>query len=172
MFHIAVPLTLCGYMWDPAGVRIFNRLLRREKVSAELAELAKLIAAAASGPANAAPENYVKVQSAFSLNHRFFERTREEDIPRSIASMCLHLAGLRFRLLQACGWRGLAAFDHQVAMLRDVLRAAALRGLAGGVRLRESRLWAWLTGASACPAQASTPAPLAAPEPASGLEPS
>jgi flavin-dependent dehydrogenase len=28
MFHIAVPLTLCGYMWDPAGVRIFNRLLR------------------------------------------------------------------------------------------------------------------------------------------------
>src|SRR6202023_4349925 len=57
MFHIAVPLTLCGYMWDPAGVRIFNRLLRREKVEAGPAGLAKLPAHAASAPAIAAPVN-------------------------------------------------------------------------------------------------------------------
>jgi len=135
MFHLAVPLSMSGYMWDPAGVKIFNGLMRREALAAELGRLAALVDAAAP-----ARPGYLKVQSVFSLNHRFFEHVRETDIPRSLAALCLYLAALRLSLLRRLGPRGLVAVRHQGAALRDLARAAALRALFQGARLKESRI--------------------------------
>lgn len=148
MFRLAVPLIFNGYMWDPIGVKIFNRLIKQNTVEADLARWKRLIDAAGSIPSNSAIANYFKVQSPFSLNYSFFEHLRDEEIPHSVSSMFFYLSGLRVVLLRKSGWLGIVAFDQHWAVLVDLGRALGIRSLFHRKRLRESRFLRWLTSGS------------------------
>ena len=139
MFHVAVPLLLNGYLWDPAGVKVLNRLASLEALEAEAKAFHELIREAAAKPENRALENFIKVQSAASMNYPFYEYYREEDIPASLTRMTFGLARLRLALLRKLGWRGWMRFGQQREMAKDVLRGMAMM-LFPGQKLRESRL--------------------------------
>ena len=149
MFRLAVPLIFNGYMWDPIGTKIFNRLVKRSVMEANLACWKRLIDAVAAKPHNRSPANYLKVQSPFSLNYEFFEHLRDEEIPGSISSMLFYLSGLRLSLLSKLGWRAALAFEQQLALLRDLARAVAIRSVFHGTRLREHRILRRLVSGSA-----------------------
>lgn len=140
MFRLAVPFIFNGYMWDPIGTKIFNRLVKRSLMEADLACWKRLIDAVASEPHNHSLANYLKVQSPFSLNHEFFEHLRDEEIPGSISSMLFYLNGLRLSLLTKLGWRGALAFEQQRALLRNLARAVAIRLVLHRTRLREHKI--------------------------------
>ena len=144
LFHVATPVTFSGYLWDPFGTKLFNRLLDRTAIASELARWKRLIDAVGAIPRNRSLDNYLKVQSPFSLNYKFFEHLREEDIPGSIAEMCFYLAGLRLKLLRKTGWRGFLAFDQQLGMFRDLARTAVIETFFHRRRILNSKLLRYL----------------------------
>jgi hypothetical protein len=159
MFHLVAPLIMNGYMWDPVGTRLFNRLVDQRAIEAELIGWQALIREAAALPSSRSPESYLKVQTPFSINYKYFEHLREEDIPASIAEMCFYLVRLRLALLRKIGWRGITASDQHLALLRDLMRAVAIRMLLQGTKPRDSKLlrrFALGTGRGPTPAPAST----------------
>jgi len=139
-FHLGAPVILNGYMWDPIGAKLINKLASPAAIEADLKPLRRLIGEVASRPANRTISNYVKVQSFFSINYKFFEYLREEDIPQSIWEMYFYLVGFRLRLLRRIGWRGLTAFDQHLAVMKDLVRGILLRVLFNQTKLRDNML--------------------------------
>jgi flavin-dependent dehydrogenase len=139
IFRLATPLIFNGYMWDPIGVKLFNRLVQRSVVAGDFEHWKRLIDAVGSVPHDRPLNSYLKVQSPFSLNYAFFERLDEDEIPGSISGMLFYLSRLRLHLLRNLGWRGATAFDQQLALLRDLARALAIRLLFHGKSLRKNR---------------------------------
>jgi len=140
MFHLAMPLTFSGYLSDPIGIKLFNRIVKPSALAPELGRWKSLIDAVASIPLNRAVEKYLKVQSPFSLNHKFFEHLREEEIPESISGMLFYLARLRLTLLAKTGWRGAIAFEQHLALVQDLARGGAIWAFFHGTKPRDSRL--------------------------------
>jgi len=140
MFHLAMPLTFNGYLADPAGVKLWNWLIAHSALKKEVDRWKSLIDAVASIPSNRSVARYLKVQSPFSLNHKYFEHLHEEEIPRSIAEMLSYLVGLRVTLLAKSGWRGAVAVDQHLALLRDLARTALIRALFHRTKPRDSKL--------------------------------
>jgi hypothetical protein len=152
MFHLAMPLTFSGYLSDPIGIKLFNRVVKPSALVPELGRWKSLIDAVASIPVNRSVEKYVKVQSPFSLNHKFFEHLREEEIPGSISEVLFYLAKLRLHLLTKIGWRGAIAFEQHLALVQDLARAGVIRALFRGTKPRESRLLRrWASGPAKSP---------------------
>lgn len=139
LFHLGLPLVLNEYLWDPLGVKLINWFYNLEKLEADSMGFQNLIREVAANPKNHAAHNFIKVQSAASMNYLFYEHHREEDIPASLSHLAFSLARLRLALLAKLGWRGLICFDQQRALLKDVFCALFLV-LFYGVKLRESRL--------------------------------
>ena len=139
LFHLALPLLMNQYLWDPLGVKLVNRFFTLETLEDDARKFKVLILEASGNPKNRAINNFVKVQSGASMNNQFYEYHREEDIPASLSRMLFSLARLRLALLGKLGWRGLIRFSQHRSLLKDVVRGLVLL-LFHGTKLRESRL--------------------------------
>lgn len=150
-FHVAAPLIVNGYLWDPDGVRMLSRLADEQTARAALKPMQALMVRTASRAANRNGRPFIKVQSAFSLNYAFFDDLRDEAIPKSIADMYAHLVRLRLRLLRHAGWAGLGMWRQHVEAMKDLVRATLIRTFLNGTRLRENALVRRLIAASGAP---------------------
>jgi flavin-dependent dehydrogenase len=139
LFHLGLPLLMNDYLWDPLGAKLVNRFCKLATLEADSAKFQDLIRLVAANPKNRAVDNFIKVQSAASMNYPFYEYHREEEIPASLSRMLFGLAGLRLALLRKLGWRALICFTQQRALLKDVLRGLFLLPF-HGAKLRESWL--------------------------------
>ena len=139
LFHLALPLVMNDYLWDPVGVKLVNWFSSLESLEADSTKIQELIREVAANPKNRTIENFIKVQSCASMNFPYYEYHREEDIAASLSKMAFHLARLRLVLLRKLGWRGLISFDQQRALFKDVFRGLFLVPFYG-TRLKESRL--------------------------------
>jgi flavin-dependent dehydrogenase len=139
LFHLALPLVMNGYLWDPLGVKLINWFSSLETIEADSKKFQELIREVAAIPKNRELHNFIKVQSGRSMNFGYYEHHREEDIASSLAKMAFDLAHLRLALLRKVGWRGLFSFGQQRALLKDVLRGLFLVPFYGN-KLRENRL--------------------------------
>ena len=139
LFHVAIPLLMNGYLWDPLGVKLVNRFSSLETLEDEAKKFHELIREVAADPRNCTTQNFAKVQSSKSMNYVFYEYHRDQDIPGSLSRMAFSLARLRLALLRKLGWRAWIRFTQQRALLTDVFRGLSLLPFRG-VNLRESRL--------------------------------
>ena len=139
LFHLALPFLMNDYLWDPLGVKLTHWFSSLETFEADSIKFHDLIREVAANPKNCGVHNFIKVQSAKSMNYPFYERHREEDIPVSLSRLAFSLARLRLALLRKLGWRGLIRFSQQRAFLKDIFRGIFLVPFYG-VKLRESRL--------------------------------
>jgi hypothetical protein len=139
LFHLALPFLLNDYLWDPLGVKLVNWFSSLETFEADSMKFQDLIREVAANLKNRAIHNFIKVQSAESMNYLFYENHREEDIPSSLSRLAFGLARLRLALLRKLGWRGLICFRQQWEWLKDVCRGLFLVPFYGA-RLRENRL--------------------------------
>lgn len=139
LFHLAVPLLMNGYLWDPRMVKLVNRFFKLETLEADSRKFHELIRQVTANPKNRAVDNFIKVQSGASMNAAFYEYHREEDIPASVSRMLFGLARLRLALLGKLGWRGMIAFSQQRALLTDVFRGLLVVPF-HGTKLRESKV--------------------------------
>jgi len=139
LFHLALPLVMNDYLWDPLGVKLVNWFSSLDTLEADSKKIQELIREVAANPKNRTVENFIKVQSCASMNFPYYEHHREEDIAASLSKMAFDLARLRLSLLWKLGWRGLFSFNQQRALLKDVFRGLFLVPFYG-TKLRESRL--------------------------------
>jgi hypothetical protein len=139
LFHLALPLLMNEYLWDPLGVKLVNRFFTLETLEDDARKFKDLILEASANPKNRAIHNFVKVQSSASMNNQFYEYHREEDIPASLSRMLFSLARLRLALLRKLGWQGLLRFGQQRALFKDVVRGLVLMPF-HGTKLRENWL--------------------------------
>src|SRR4029077_8613654 len=91
LFHLALPLVLNGYLWDPLGVKLINWFTSIETIEADSKKFQELIEEVAAIPRNRALHNFIKVQSGWSMNFGYYEHHREEDIAASLSKMAFGL---------------------------------------------------------------------------------
>ncbi len=139
LFHLALPLVMNDYLWDPLGVKLINWFSSLETLEADSKKIQELIRDVAANPKNLTLENFIKVQSGVSMNFGYYEYHREEDIAASLSRMAFHLARLRLALLRKLGWRALINFKQQRALLKDLFRGLFLVPFYG-VNLRKNWL--------------------------------
>jgi flavin-dependent dehydrogenase len=139
LFHLALPLVLNDYLWDPLGVKLINWFSSIETIEADSKRFQELIREVAAIPKNRELHNFIKVQSGKSMNFGYYEHHREEDIASSLSKMAFDLARLRLALLRKLGWLGLFSLGQQRALLKDVLRGLFLVPFYGS-KLRENAL--------------------------------
>jgi flavin-dependent dehydrogenase len=139
IFHLALPLLMNDYFWDPLGVKVINRFLTLRSLQDDIKSFQALIREVGSDPKNRELQNFIKVQSGASMNSQFYEYHRDQDIPASLSRMLFSLARLRLALLGKLGWRGLIRFSQHRSLLKDVVRGLVLL-LFRGTKLRESSL--------------------------------
>ena len=139
LFHLGLPLLMNDYLCDPVGVKLVNRFSNLQILEAEAKKFQDLIREVAAEPKNRALQNFIKVQSSASMNYRYYEYCREEDIPASLSRMLFSLAHLRLALLRKLGFRGWIRFSQHRALLNDVFRGLFLLPFRNS-KLRDSRL--------------------------------
>ena len=139
LFHLALPLLMNGYLWDPLAVTIVNRFFTLETFDVDSRMFQELIRMVSATPKNRTLADFVKVQSGRSMNSGFYEYCREEDIPASLSRMFFSRVNLRLSLLRKLGWRGLVQFRQHWALGKDLLRGVVLMPF-HGTKLRHSGL--------------------------------
>ncbi len=139
LFHLALPLVMNDYLWDPVGAKLINWFSSLETLEGDSKKIQELIRDVAANPKNRTLQNFIKVQSGISMNIGYYEFHREEDIAASLSKMAFHVARLRISLLRKLGWRGLINFKQQRALLKDLLRVLMLVPFRGS-KLRENWL--------------------------------
>jgi flavin-dependent dehydrogenase len=139
LFHLALPLVMNDYLWDPLGVKLINWFSSLETLEGDSKKIQELIREVAANPKNRTLENFIKVQSGVSMNFGYYEHHREKDIAASLSKMAFHLVRLRLSLLKKIGWRGLFSFRQHRALLKDFFRGLLLVPFFG-VKLRKSWL--------------------------------
>ena len=139
LFHLALPLVMNDYLWDPLGVKLINWFASLETLEADSKKIQELIRDVAANPKNRTLDNFIKVQSGVSMNFGYYEFHREEDIAASLSKMAFHVARLRLSLLRKLGWRALINFRQQRALLKDLFRGLLLVPFFG-VNLRKNWL--------------------------------
>lgn len=146
-FHLGVPLISLDYITDPVGAKLFAKIGRPESIKKELGSLRELIDKVGDRMQSFDAADYMKVQSAFTMNWDFFEYTREEDLPSSISSMLSHLTKLRLSLIRKLGVKEVLRPQQSSDMASHMARAFALETLLRGKRLREHPVVRWYLGA-------------------------
>ena len=143
-FHMALPLLLNGYHADAVGAAMMARLGRpAQGLGRQLTDFEPLIArAAARQPARAAWAG-ARVQSAFALNHSWFERCSDDAIPRSLHRMFRHMVAMRLRLMRVAGARSWLDPVQLRGLLESLICAVAV-GALGKRSLKRSGLTRWL----------------------------
>jgi flavin-dependent dehydrogenase len=139
LFHLALPLVINQYVWDPMGAKLINWFSSLETLEGDSKKIQELIRDVAANPKNRTLENFIKVQSGISMNFGYYEFHREEDIAASLSKMAFHVARLRISLLRKLGWRALINFKQQRALLKDLFRGLFLVPFFGS-KLRENPL--------------------------------
>jgi flavin-dependent dehydrogenase len=139
IFHLALPLLMNDYFWDPLGVKVINHFLTLRSLQDDIKSFQALIREVGSDSKNRELQNFIKVQSGASMNSQFYEYHRDQDIPACLSRMLFSLARLRFALLRKLGWRGLIRFSQHRSLLKDLVRGLVLL-LFHGTKLRQSSL--------------------------------
>src|ERR1700747_2149140 len=139
LFHLALPLVMNDYLWDPLGVKLVNWFYSLETLEADSRMIKDLMREVAVNPKNRAIRNFIKVQSGRSMNFAYYENHREEDIAASLSKMAFGLARLRLALLRKLSWGRLNSFKKKHGIIKDVFRGLLLVPFYG-TKLRESRL--------------------------------
>jgi flavin-dependent dehydrogenase len=139
LFHLALPLVMNDYLWDPLSVKLINWFAPLETLEGDSKKIQELIRDVAANPKNRTLENFIKVQSGVSMNFGYYEFHREEDIAASLSKMAFHVARLRLSLLRKLGWRALINVRQQRALLKDLFRGLLLIPFFG-VNLRKNWL--------------------------------
>jgi hypothetical protein len=139
LFHLALPLVMNDYLWDPLGVKLINWFASLETLESDSKKIQDLIRQVAANPKNRTLENFIKVQSGTSMNFGYYEHHREEDIAASLSKMAFHLVRLRLALLRKLGWRGLFNLSQHRTLLKDMLRGLWLMPFFGS-KLRKNWL--------------------------------
>ena len=128
-FHLAVPLLLNGYHVDEVGAALMARLGRPAGgLARQLTDFEPLVARAAARQPDRSAHRFMRVQSAFAMNHSWFEYRRDEEVPRSLFRMFRHLTALRLRLMWLAGVRSWCDPVQLGALLRSLVWAAAAGG--------------------------------------------
>ena len=105
-FHMALPLLLKGYHADAVGAALMARLGRPARgLGRQLTDFEPLVARAAARQDARSAGTGARVQSAFALNHAWFEQCRDDEIPRSLCRLFRHLVAMRLRLMRVAGAR-------------------------------------------------------------------
>ena len=139
-FHLAIPLMLNGYHADEVGAALMARLGRPGGgLARQLTDFEPLVARAAARQPDRSAHRFMRVQSAFAMNHSWFEYRRDDEIPRSLFRMFRHMAALRLRLMWLAGAR--SWFDP--VQLGGLLRSLGWAAAAGGFG-RRSLKQSWL----------------------------
>jgi flavin-dependent dehydrogenase len=163
LFHGGLPLLMNGYLWDPVGVKIFNRFAPLKSLEADATNFQDLIQEVALEPKNRELANFIKVQSSASTNNSFYEYHRERDIPASLSRLFFSRVRLRLSLLAKLGWQGCLRFRQQGALLKDLFRGLCLLPFRGRI-LRENGVVRWFisrrTDSVASATPVSDPRPL------------
>jgi flavin-dependent dehydrogenase len=139
LFHLALPLVMNDYLWDPLGAKLINWFSSLETLEGDSKKIQELIQEVAANQKNCTLENFIKVQSGVSMNFGYYEFHREEDIAASLSKMAFHLVRLRLSLLGKLGWRGFIRFRQHRALLKDLFRGLFLVPFYG-VNLRKNWL--------------------------------
>jgi flavin-dependent dehydrogenase len=126
LFHLALPLVMNDYLWDPLGAKLINWFSSLETLEGDSKKIQELIRDVAANPKNRTLANFIKVQSGISMNFGYYEFHREEDIAASLSKMAFHLVRLRLSLLKRLGWRALINFKQLRALLKDLFRGLFL----------------------------------------------
>lgn len=134
-FHLGVPMMALDYFSDPDGVKLFAKFADPEQLRQDFAGIRGLIDRVGDRIEAFDPDDYLKVQSADSMNWDFFEYTRETDVPESIARLFTRLAALRMRLLSRASMRDRLKLSQGKDIAADLGRAFAM-----GVVLRQRRI--------------------------------
>ena len=143
-FHMALPLLLNGYHVDATGAAMMARLGRpAHGLDRQLTDFEPLIARAAARQPSRTVRGGVRVQSAFALNHSWFEHCRDDEIPRSLFRMFRHMVALRLTLMWLAGVRSWLDPAQWGGLLRSVIPGLAV-GALGKRSLKRSRLTRWL----------------------------
>ena len=143
-FHMALPMLLNGYHADAVGAAMMARLGRpAHGLGRQLTDFEPLMARAAARQAARSASTGARVQSAFALNHSWFEQCRDDEIPRSLYRMFRHMVAMRLRLLWVAGVRSWLDPLQLGALLKSLLWAVAV-GALGKRSLKRSRLGRWL----------------------------
>ena len=146
-FHLPVPLLALDYMSDPVGVKLFKKLAQPDQIAEDLASLKDLIHAVGDRITEFDPDDFIKVQSASSMNWPWFEYLREEELPMGVVKLFKTLSALRVRLMSKLGIAG--AFDRRqhADLAAHLGRAFAVQALLRGSKLRENPAVKWFIGA-------------------------
>ncbi len=146
-FHMALPLLLNGYHADAVGAAMMARLGRpAEGLGRQLTDFEPLIARAAARQPSRSVRGGARVQSAFAMNHSWFQHCRDDEIPRSLFRMFRHLVALRLALMWMAGVRSWLDPVQLRGLLRSVIWSLAV-GALGRRSLKRSRLTRWLFAA-------------------------
>ncbi len=139
-FHMALPLLFHGYHADAVGAAMMGRLGRpAHGLGRQLTDFEPLIARAAARQPTRAACTGVRVHSALTLNHSWFEQCRDDQIPRSLFRMFRHMAALRLRLMWRAGVRSWLDPVQLGGVLRSLIWAVAA-GALGKRSLKRSGL--------------------------------
>lgn len=143
-FHVALPLLLNGYHADAVGAAMMASLGRpAHGLDRQLTDFEPLIARAAARQPSRSVRAGVRVQSAFALNHSWFEHCRDDEIPRSLFRMFRHMVALRLALMWMAGVRSWLDPVQLRGLLRSFLWGLAV-GALGRRSLKRSKLTRWL----------------------------
>ena len=143
-FHMALPLLLNGYHADAVGAAMMARLGRpAQGLGRQLTDFEPLIARAAARQPSRSVRAGARVQSAFAMNHSWFQHCRDDEIPRSLFRMFRHLVVLRLTLMWMAGVRSWLDPVQWGGLLRSVAWGLAV-GALGRRSLKRSRLTRWL----------------------------
>ena len=143
-FHMALPLLLNGYHADAVGAAMMAGLGRpAHGLGRQLTDFEPLIARAAARQPSRSARAGVRVQSAFALNHSWFEHCRDDEIPRSLFRMFRHMVALRLALMWMAGVRSWLDPVQLGGLLRSVIWGLTV-GALGRRSLKRSRLTRWL----------------------------
>lgn len=142
-FYVVLPWFMSNYHTDPAGAKLFRRMI--EDSLADDEATFGLFADASRALGAVTPDNLVNFYDR-TINYRLFT-PRESDLPLHLGRYALLTAQIRLHALRHARGRGLRL--QLPLLVRDLVRSALLRTALRGRSLRASRVFHRLMNAPA-----------------------
>lgn len=142
-FYVVLPWFMSNYHTDPAGAKLFRRMIE-DSVADDEATFG-LFADASRALGEVTPDHLVNFYNR-SVNYRLFS-PRESELPLHLGRYALLTAQIRLHALRHARGRGMRL--QLPLLVRDLLRGALLRTALRGRSLRASRVFHRLMNAPA-----------------------
>ena len=144
MFHATVPMIMNHYYTDDIGVKIVGLFGNSSWITREMYALIDISSDSLRRRGPIRSEHFLKVQSSFTLNHSYFEYSRDQDIPNSISQLFRYFAMSQLRMVRIIGIRSI--FNLRRITNFGVLSIGIIAlYLFGKTSLIESRLVRWVS---------------------------